>query len=482
MTIADYFATPEAERILLVDFLQNGGNDTRYYLSDAPYTAESSDSPANVRFGPVIIDGGLPELRRSLNEYWDGGNASTSYGNINLSSSVSASYSGTAGSGVESVSPVRGLAIQLRMAAPRKLFPLSDAFVLATGKIGKTYGSSDGSIGLEVLDYTADIADKVIAIDTTVGPRCWGMCRNVAPFLIDPATLKYAVNAGAIQDVTAVYDQGALLTYPGQYTKNLSAGTFTLTASPVGVVTADVQGAKPSGTWLQSTADVMSDVLSLGGVTITKDFSALPTGLIGLYVTQSTTVGSLLGQLVKGCCGYWAINRTGTLVAAQYPSPGSAGTAYTETTILEEVSYEDLDRIYFHFNYSYRKNWTVYQARAAATAAQATFASSPGMTGSVNAGAVGRFLTGSPISVKDSPVVDTLFDSNTDASNTALYIGNIYGYPRKFLNVVVPYSTLLDLGSNVSLSVFGTPYNGSVVAISDVLDGTYPRLKLKVMA
>ena len=474
--IDDYFATPEALRILLIEVWINTALGTRLYMSDTPYTTEASDATPNMRYSPVIGAPGLPEMRRTLGELWDAGNASTSFGNVSLVGD-SVSFRNSLGEGLTTTTGgfQRGAIVFARMAAPRDKFDASTAWLIASGAIGRCSGSSAGGMTFEITDGTSDLAEKAIAIDPTVAPICWGYCRNITPFLIDPATLKYAVHDGPISDITAVYDQGALLTYPGQYTKNLAAGTFTLAASPVGVVTCDVQGAKPSGTWLQTTAQIAADVLSRTGYGGASNFSTLPTGTIGLYVTQSTTQGKLLDRLMQGCAGYWVVNRSGTLVGAQYPVPAS-GTVYDESSLLDEVAWTASDRLYGKLTYNYRTNWTTYQARPAATAAQAAFAAGTGLNGVYTAS------MSSDTTYKDSPPLNTLFDASSDALTLATRVSSIYSVPRKIMSTVVPYKSLLDLGSLVTLTFGGNSYNGAVIEVVDVFDGNYPSQKITVLS
>ena len=69
MAIADYFARPDSEKILLAIITHTGGT---IYLSDRPYITEPSDVPANQPFEPLIQASGLPEFRQSIQELTGG--------------------------------------------------------------------------------------------------------------------------------------------------------------------------------------------------------------------------------------------------------------------------------------------------------------------------------------------------------------------------------------------------------------------------
>ena len=101
----------------------------------------------------------------------------------------------------------RGTAVTLKVAAPRDQFAYSTAITLATGKINRIGGSSDGNLSVEIIDGSANIAAKQITVDTANAPLCFGYCRNVTPFLVNPSTLKYAVHDSAVND-SAVNDSG----------------------------------------------------------------------------------------------------------------------------------------------------------------------------------------------------------------------------------------------------------------------------------
>lgn len=476
MSIADYFAAPDAKRILLMEIQRTDASATCYRISDEPYVTEPSDTPASCAYSPIIGGGGLPEFRRVINDVFDGG-ASTGFGSVTLAS-TSAAYttSGAQGSGVMTLP--RGTAITVKVAAPRALWPYSDAITLAVGKVNRVGGSSDGDLSVEIIDGSANIAAQQIAVVAATAPLCFGYCRNVTPFLTNPATLKYTVHDSAVNDITAVYDDGVLLTLGTDYTKTPASGYFNLVASPAGVITADVQGAKVSGTWLQSTQAIVGHLLDRAGVTAyTRNFVSLPTGTIGLYLTATDTLGSLLTRIMQGCAGYWYLDRAGALSFAQYPLPASGGAVYDEKALIDKVAVDESDRLYKTVQYQYRTNWTTQsQVRPAATAGQAAFAASAGLLGNTTQSTVAEYT------YTDSPLLTTLFDSGTDAAAAATKLQTLYGTPRKLITATVPYTATLKLGDPITLSWFGTSYDGAVIALADVFNGAYPQQKITVVA
>lgn len=472
MTIADYFAKADAERILLLHIQRSDASGTCYRISDAPYATDATDTPANVLYSPIIE--GMPEFRRTLNNAFDGG-ASTSFGTITLTDDEAAYTVTAGGQGVAAMTLPRGAEVTILLAAPRDLFPLSDAIVLATGKVNKLGGSSAGQLTIEIIDASQEIRNKPIEIDPAVGPQCYGYRRNIEPFLIDTSGPTYAVHTGAIEDVVAVYDDGVLLTLTTDYTKDNANGQFTLTGSAVGRVTCDVKGAKPS-TWLQSSEDIIDYLLDEAGVTGITRAIDLPTGLIGLYIAQSTTLGEVLDEITHGCAGAWWIDRDGDFIAEQYPLPAS-GTEFDEITLLDEVQWEETDRLYDPIRYLYRPNSTKYQAKDGATDAQAQYAASDGLTDSLAlASPVAEFV------YAESPIFATLFDQQADAEGVAERLRTLYGTPRKLIPATVPYTEALDIGTATTLAPPSQSFDGAVVAVSDVFDGTYPVQRITVIA
>lgn len=477
MTITDYFTKPDAKRILLLDIQRTDINATCYRISDDTYITESTDTPPNLAYSPIIGGNGMPEFRRTLNDVFDG-NASTGFGTITLSDDI-CNYSSTAGDGSAVMVLPRGSQVTVKVAAPRNLFPLSDAVTLAVGTINRLGGDSDGNRTIEIIDSSAAVSAKPIVVSetvagvTTVTPQCWGYCRNIEPVLSDPGLLEYTVHNGAINDILAVYDDGVTLS-GAQYVKDLSNGRFTLTGSPVGKITCDVEGGKVSGTWLSTTALIVGNLLDVAGILGTRSIS-LPTGIIGYYITSDTTLGRVLNDLTQGCAGYWLIDRLGVFTAAQYPLPAS-GTVYDENSLIDGASWTESDRLYNPVKYAYRRNWTNYQAKPAATAAQSAFAASEGPTGEVSITPVAEYT------YTDSPVLQTYFDSESDAETVAQRLRTLYSVPRKIIDTTIPYSETMTLGSTMTILVDDLMLDGAVISVSDSFDGGYPVQKIQALA
>lgn len=474
LTITEYFQTTTAQRILLVDCQRADASSTCYRLASEAFATESTDTPASMIYSAAIAKPGLPEFRRTLNDPWDGG-ASTGFGTLSLTTAVGA-YTTSTSQGEGTMVLPRGTPVTMRVAAPRSLYPLADAIVLAVGKVQRLGGGSRGATTLEVVDGSQDLAQLPLTVAPADGPWVFGHVRNIRPALKDPATLKYAVNGGRrVHDFTAVYDDGVALS-SGAYTKNVADGTFTLALDPVGTVTCDVQGDAPSSSWLSTTTQVVNRVLDLAGVSGVTRSITLPSGTIGYAIESSTTLGNVLGELTHHCMGYWLIDRDGDLIVAQYPVPASGGTVLDESSLLGEVTWTETDRLYNPVHYAWRKNWTQYQAKPDATAAMAAFAAGSGEASSVSATPAAEYV------YTASPTFQTFFDDSADALTLANRLLSMSGVPRKELSFAIPYSEAMTIGTLVSVRFGGQTLNAAVVAVTDVWDGAYPKQKLKAIA
>jgi hypothetical protein len=165
---------------------------------------------------------------------------------------------------------------------------------------------------------------------------------------------------------------------------------------------------------------------------------------------------------------------------AQYPLP-AAGTVYDEDAIILQgkggLAWTQSDRLYSTVRYRYRANFTPrQQVKPGATTAQATFAAADGLTGSVSITPVAEYT------YTTSPELVTWFDTGSDASAVATRLSTLYSVPRKVIDATVPYSATLYLGDTITLNADGQTFDGAVIEVADVFDGSYPVQRIKVLA
>lgn len=501
-TIEEYFQQPDAERILLVEITRRDPGETTYYLSDAPYITEPDDTPPDLNYSAVISGSGLPEMRRTMPDPFEG-ESSTSAGTLTLADEALVYTSSRApdyllidddpparlltdpddGSRLliepapTGINPnpglKRGAAVLAKIAAPRRLYPYADAVTLFRGQIARVGGDSDGNITLEITDGT-DVVRRAI-VPVTNNPLCFGYARNIQPFLVDSGNLVYSVHDGPIEAVEAVYDQGILLA-PANYTVNVTTGRVTLHNQPAGIVTVDAKGAKVDGVWLQTTEQIARALIDRAGLALPQSYTGLSTGLIGLFLTESTELGGLLTRLMRGAAAYWIVDRTGDFRAAPTQVPGAGGTVFDETTLLDSVQYIEDDRLHSAVRYLYRPNWTQYQSRPGAAQAQADFSPREGLEGSVS------ITPDDELIYLDSERLETFFDDQVDAETAAQVLLDIFSVQRQRLTTAVPFSETLSLGDDLTLRFLGREYRGIVSSVADVFDGEYPIQRIEVIA
>ena len=169
--------------------------------------------------------------------------------------------------------------------------------------------------------------------DSVVGkpvPLALGRCRNVSPILIDDVSYTYRVTDTApagvgCSAVTAVYDDGAAVSY----TDN-GDGTFTLSLSPVGTITADVDGATFSGVYQNTVGGILNGLLTtLGGVSnvSSSHIAALNAAMpyeVGLYVADAADVLTVMDRLCEGLPVWRAFTRSGQFRCGEFAPPTGA--------------------------------------------------------------------------------------------------------------------------------------------------------------
>jgi len=244
LTFEKYINQPVAERVVLVEISKGASN---YYFSDHAYVTEPGDSLSNVLFEAIIAKDGIPRFRWKMANIMMG-QAEKNYGSLVLSS-----YLLHDGTDLRSID-LSNADVTVKLAAPRSLYPYSDAVVLFTGTLTKqkchfngriTYGLSDkqhyfDAVMIPKNNYTS-------GPDSTIGrpiPVGLGSVFNATPVLIDDSNLWYQFHdTGDLAldplNVTHfnfdVFDNGVRLILSG----NADAGSINTIVLPVGFSTVD---------------------------------------------------------------------------------------------------------------------------------------------------------------------------------------------------------------------------------------------------
>lgn len=179
-------------------------------------------------------------------------------------------------------------------------------------------------------------------------PLAFGVCRNVAPVLVDPVNLIFQFHDGQAQAVDAVYDRAAALSDSGtdvsgyanlaalsvaggEFATALDAGLIKLGSSPDGQVTADVKGdADPQ---YEDTIDpiVLRILTTYAGLSESVINTASLAGLVAtggsvgwsISVDERPSTAQVLDALIAGVAGFWGTGRDGRVRAGRLTRPES---------------------------------------------------------------------------------------------------------------------------------------------------------------
>lgn len=299
-------------------------------------------------------------------------------------------------------------------------------------------------------------------------PRCYGVVRNIAPPLVDSAGLVYQVHDGAIQAVTAVYDRGiALVEVPGvpaggEYSVDLSAGTFTLGATPAGTVTSDVEGDAPTAGYVSRTADIVQRLLALADLTSSEiepvSFGRLNTeagATVGIWFgTEPRTVADAIDELLAGVGAWGGFNRHGAfavgVIAAASGAPALQLGAADIVDLEREPMPDDVDPRIWRARVGWGKNYTVQGDLAAGVdAAMRTFAAEAWRVAEASDPAVkSRHLL-----AREYGPVEALYDDEADADAEADRLLTLWGGALGMYRVATrPIGVLADIGAVLELT------------------------------
>lgn len=365
----DFVSNPDVEKVLLIEVKYYdiaGATERTAYLSTAPFITSPTDAPPNQIYQNRLT--GMPYFTRRIPEAFYGKSVS-GFGDIVIDNSE-----GDLDRWLLHGWDGRGITIKLGNA----LWPYTDFVTILTGTVEKLAIESDTELRLEIRDLSrlldAPVQNNLLPSTSPAYkkpiPLCYGRCYNVKPPQLNSATLTYQVHDGIIDAITEVYDNGVALGLGVGYTANLTAGTFTLTAAPAGDITADVKGAKPSGSWLYRPGEIMAAIITRsGGMALSSSYidSASVTTLdtargyeIGIYIDDERRNGlDVLDEIVKSCGAYYGFNRVGLFEVGAFSLPSITPVISLDgTDITGDFSFSLHDIPIYKTTIGYERNWT----------------------------------------------------------------------------------------------------------------------------
>lgn len=366
MTYATWLSDPTARRCVLVEATANiSGVETTFYLSTCGYTTGNADTPANTVYLPGIADG--VSMTEELT--FDGSGGGLSYGDIEIYN-----ISGERDIWLDYIWRNRSIKVYFGdLSWARSNFQLVfDGIISDLDSKNRTtlnfiirdkLERLNSSVSTTTLGGSTENADKLI-------PLTFGECCNVTPLLANPATHRYKVHNGSIENIIEVRDNGA----PVTVTKDLANGNFTLSAAPAGTITCSVQGDKPSGVYSNTISKIIQRLATgygksstrfvagdLDSVNLAAFESAHSTQYVGVYIQDRENVIDIIRKLAGSVGAQAIITRAGKLALLQVALPATGTPTQINPSDMVNQSLHIVQRVPVkgRTKVGYCKNWTV---------------------------------------------------------------------------------------------------------------------------
>jgi hypothetical protein len=473
MTDAAFIAwlqSADCLRCALVEVVARvGGSETTLYLSNRNYLTASSDTPASTAYTACITGGVSFAETLSLD-----GTPSISYGDIEIDNTggVRDAWLGYVWANRQ---------VRVYMGDPR--WARADFRLIFDGVVGDLLARDAEVLNLSLLDKLQRLNQPLS--EATLGgatdnkdrllPLAFGECHNVSPLLTVPSTLTFQYHNGAAERLIEVRDNGAPIT---TFTSNLAAGTFTLTAAPVGQITADVQGAKPSGTYSNNISTLVQYIVQNYGPSSTRyssgdldsaslsAFASANTQPVGLCLTDRANVLQVCQDLAASVGAQVVVTTLGKLRLIQLALPAGGTPVAVTAQDFDEHSLSVTERpsVQATAKLGWGRNWSV-QTSGLATGLPASSADALGQgvlsVTSSDATATSVYKLGT-----QPEQVDTLLVVESDATTEAARRRDLWKTPRQVYTARYRAHLLLtELGDAITLTHARFGLSGGVTGL-----------------
>lgn len=352
-----------AIRCVLMEVIAKvGGVETTRYLSNKGYVTGAGETPANTNYAPVIAGGVKFTESLSLD-----GAVSLSFGDIEVEN-----ITGSRDSWLDDIWTNRAANIYIGDVR----WPRSEFRPIFSGLVVGIDSKNMGRLNLK-------LGDKLQRLNTTVSevkllgstakqndliPLCFGECHNISPLLVDASVNEYQVHNGPIEGIIEVRDNGV----PVLFTAFLDTGKFRLTAQPVGVVTASVQGDKPV-TYVNDIASLIRRLVTGYGIAAkqftlaeldTASFAAFTASNpqpVGLFLKDRANVLECANKLAASVGGRLYVNRAGklALLIVTLPRPTAGRLVGISDMVERSLSLSQYPTVEAGTKLGYCRNYTV---------------------------------------------------------------------------------------------------------------------------
>jgi len=369
--------------VVTLDVSRAGTLITEYY-SDSGKITNSSDTPADTGFSPRLIQPGVWE-RSLLNNFAIGGLAASSIGDITLNNTDGRFNTYIKNNSIDG----REIAVYwgrkddqfsdyqiLFKAFGSNWFLTEDELVIVPEGVA---GKLDVSIQSNVYGGTGG-ADGDSNLQGKHIPLSFGELYNIPPPLLN-SDLIYQVHGTAIEEITAVYDQGVALTRansgPGSdgdfatyaalaaattgVGNDIESGEFAtcitdssgayirVADAPVGQITVDLKGCKLDGVYVDKPADIIKRFITVNGglgndrvnASSFASFNLLFPHAIGLWIdTEDRKIPEVIDEITTGLFAVWGENDEGRFTLGRVDSPQGGFTIDVEEE--EVIDFEEV--------------------------------------------------------------------------------------------------------------------------------------------
>lgn len=320
MTDQQYFAwlaDQNALRVVLIEVgVLTGGTEQTRYLADRAYTTGDGDTPAHTPYLPRVVKQDVV-TNEALSTSSD---ATMTLGEVSLFNGDRA-----LDSWLLDIWTNRALRIYLGDAR----WARGDFRLVFDGLVAEVSSKSRDKISFKVRDklqaLNAAVSEAKLGgtgtnKDSTL-PLTFGEVFNIEPLMIDQATLTYQYHIGASEEVIEVRDDGI----PVSITPDAANGKFKLNQSPAGNITADVQGDKSSGAYVNTVAKIVQVLTTGYGPATTRftvgdldatNLAAFDTAYpqpVGLHLADRTNVIEACKQVADSVGAQMTVSRLGKL-------------------------------------------------------------------------------------------------------------------------------------------------------------------------
>ena len=331
------------------------------YLSTVAYTTLPSDTPANRVYSPVLAGGIALSETLPLD-----GTATLSAGDIEIHNE-----DGSLDSWLDDIWTNRRIQVFIGDVT----WPRADFKLVFDGVAAGLESTSPERLNIVLRDKLQRLNTPVSETllggstpnSTRLQPITLGEVHNIEPLLTNPALHEYQCHAGAIESIIEVRADGVPRTIT---TSGVPAGSFRLTASPEGTITASVQGRTPYVNTVSNIVQVLATAYGTPSERFTSSdldtaqlnaFNTAHPQPVGIHISDRSNVLQCCQDLAASVGAQVAMSRTGLMRLLKIDLPASGTPVYVTESDYEadSLSISQRSEVIAGVRLGYCKNWTV---------------------------------------------------------------------------------------------------------------------------